>query len=180
MSKCHIKILTWKFCHFVKSKLQKFGVILQNKIHKSECNANMEKETFLRYVPPGQCDQILEQKRSPNVSKSFPISIHSSFYIRVKIFKLAQTVANNLGYFCRQELSKIAQSGHTGQAPPSVVTQFLELQNLNLKQNVTYLVITGSRGVWWCNTSGLKLKTTAALELVLSHDMDCSCGSSNI
>ena len=40
------------------------------------------------------------------------------FNMRVRFFNIAQNVANRLGYFCykfcRQELSKITQSGHTG------------------------------------------------------------------
>ena len=56
-------------------------------------------------------------KSSLNVSKSCPKSSLSCFNIRVRFFKIAQLVADNFGYFCsilcRQELSKIAQSGHT-------------------------------------------------------------------
>ena len=38
--------------------------------------------------------------------------------MKMDVFKTAQKVCKHLGYFCkkstRQELSKIAQSGHTG------------------------------------------------------------------
>ena len=51
-----------------------------------------------------QCDQMLEY--SPNVSKSYPRSSHSSFYIRMRFFKITQKVANNLGYFARNFVTK--------------------------------------------------------------------------
>ena len=56
-------------------------------------------------------------KRSPNVSKRYPRSCRSSLNIKVRFFKIAQKVDNNLGCiyskFCHQELLKIDQSGHT-------------------------------------------------------------------
>ena len=38
-------------------------------------------------------------KSSPKVSKSYPRSSRIIFYKRVRFFKIAQKVANNLGYF---------------------------------------------------------------------------------
>ena len=50
-------------------------------------------------------------------SKSCPKIIHISFHSKVIIFKIVLKVTKYLGYFwakiCCQELSKIAQSGHT-------------------------------------------------------------------
>ena len=60
-------------------------------------------------------------KKQPNFSKSCPKCSQCSFYIRVTIFEIAQNVANHFGLFCFkfccQELSKIAQSGHTAYYP---------------------------------------------------------------
>ena len=42
----------------------------------------------------------VEVKSSPIFFKSYPKSSQSSFYIRVRVFKIAQQVANHLGFFC--------------------------------------------------------------------------------
>ena len=56
-------------------------------------------------------------KSCPNVSNSCPISNHSSLNSKSEIFNIAQRVSKYLRYFCKkiccQELSKMAQSGHT-------------------------------------------------------------------
>ena len=65
-----------------------------------------------------QSDQMLELKGSPNVNKSCPNKRNSSSYIKWSFFKGPQKSPILMGYFgsqiCNQELSKIAQSGHTG------------------------------------------------------------------
>ena len=56
-------------------------------------------------------------KNSRYVSKSCPKSSNSSFYLKVKCFKMPQKVTKYLGYFgmkiCRRELLKIDQFGST-------------------------------------------------------------------
>ena len=56
-------------------------------------------------------------RNTPNVSKSCPKSSHSRFYLKVMYFKMAPKVTKYFGHFCiklcRQELLKIAQSGHS-------------------------------------------------------------------
>ena len=50
-----------------------------------------------------------------------PKSIHNSFNQKMMLFKVDQKESRYLGYFsnkiCHQELSNIAQSGHTGRQP---------------------------------------------------------------
>ena len=50
----------------------------------------------------------------PNVTQN----VATAVFTLVRFLKIAQKVANNMGYFyykfCRQEFSKIVQSGHTG------------------------------------------------------------------
>ena len=52
-----------------------------------------------KHVMAGQCDSV-GVKKSPNFSKSNPKGRCSSTYTRVRFFKIAQKVANHLGYFC--------------------------------------------------------------------------------
>ena len=57
-------------------------------------------------------------KKLPNVSKSCRNNFHISFIHKLIYFKIARKTPIFLGYFCKQicwqELSKVAQSGHTG------------------------------------------------------------------
>ena len=57
-------------------------------------------------------------KRSPISTKSCPKNSHSSFYTKSSVFKIAQKVTKYSGYFwkkiCHREITKIAQTGHTG------------------------------------------------------------------
>ena len=57
-------------------------------------------------------------KSSPNVSKSCLKSSKSSFYIRVRFFKIAPKVANHLGYFCWNFVAKNFKKS------PNLVTLF--------------------------------------------------------
>ena len=72
---------------------------------------------LLQNVVCRQCDQTLDWKSCPNVSKSCLNNIHSSFYINWSFFLKNSTKVSNLFglllWICCQELSKIAQSGHT-------------------------------------------------------------------
>ena len=58
-----------------------------------------------------------------------PKSNDSSFHFIVVFHKLAQKLTTNTGYFwkkiCHWELSKIAQSGHTGAIHPSLSLKFI-------------------------------------------------------
>ena len=69
----------------------------------------------LFYLKPVWADGV---KSSPIFSESCPKSSQYSFFIIVRFFEIAQKVINHLGFFCYkfccQDLSKIAQSGHTG------------------------------------------------------------------
>ena len=71
----------------------------------------------------------------PNLSKSCPKSSHSSFYLKIASFKITWKVSNYFGYFCkkicRQELSKIAQSGHTGPSSNRFKWRFILLSKLD-------------------------------------------------
>ena len=71
----------------------------------------------------------------PNISKSCRKSSYSSLCKKMDVFKTAQTVNIHLGYFCKkichQELSKIAQSGHTGAIFNLVSRCFLLLSAAN-------------------------------------------------
>ena len=58
-------------------------------------------------------------KSSPNVSKSCPKSSSSSFYARVRIFKITQKVYNHLGYFCYKFVTEIFKKS------PNLVTLLL-------------------------------------------------------
>ena len=68
----------------------------------------------LFYLKPVWADGV---KSSPIFSESCPKSSQYSFFIIVRFFEIAQKVINHLGFFCYkfccQDLSKIAQSGHT-------------------------------------------------------------------
>ena len=53
-------------------------------------------------------------KSGPIISKSCSKSSQCSFCTSVRFFKISQKVANDLGFFCKnQELSKITQCGNT-------------------------------------------------------------------
>ena len=64
-----------------------------------------------------QCDQMLVSKLTPNFPVLAQIVTKVAFYYTVTYFKIAQKVSKYLGHFnekiCFQELSKMAQSGHT-------------------------------------------------------------------
>ena len=69
-----------------------------------------------------QCDQTLEQMVAQFFLQKLPKSNDRRFYLSA-LFKFVQMFDKYLGYFCtkicHQELSKIAQSGHTGTAEPT-------------------------------------------------------------
>ena len=77
-----------------------------NKIAHRDCTSNAR----------DQCDQILKYKSCPNVS-AICLKISTAVFTLWGLFKVAQKSTILLGYFwkriCCQELSKIAQSGHT-------------------------------------------------------------------
>ena len=63
------------------------------------------------------CDQIWRKNIAQNFSKSCPNKCHSSFNMKWYFTKKPKKSPMFLGYFCKQiccqQLSKIAQSGHT-------------------------------------------------------------------
>ena len=69
---------------------------------------------FTVFIGIIQCDQMSELK----VSVSCPKRSHRSLYFKSNAFIVAQKIVKYLVYLfskiCSQELSKIAQSGHTG------------------------------------------------------------------
>ena len=92
-----------------------------------------------------QCDQVLEYKSCLNVSKSCLNEKHCCVFHKFFFKKIAQKVPIILGYFCKQfcyqELSKIAQSGHTVRHPRasleesfSIFCTFIENPEANLPQ----------------------------------------------
>ena len=73
---------------------------------------------LLQNVVCRQCDQTLDWKSCPNVSKSCLNNIHSSFYINWSFFKkIAQKSAIYLGYFCEFVAKNFQKS-------PNLVTLF--------------------------------------------------------
>ena len=76
---------------------------------------------------PGSVRPDDEIKSSPIYSKSCPKSRRISFKYNSDIFQNSQIVATDLGYFCKkisQDLSKIAQFGHTAQSQCLSQTNF--------------------------------------------------------
>ena len=72
---------------------------------------------LLTFVGGSKCNHMLE-KSSPIVSKSCLKSSHNRFDFNRDIFKTAKKVVKYFGYFCdniwHHDISKVAQSGHTG------------------------------------------------------------------
>ena len=56
---------------------------------------------------------MLDLKNCPNIPQSCLNKIHGSFYKNWSFSKQPKIQQSILGYFCCQELPKIAQSGHT-------------------------------------------------------------------
>ena len=110
-----------QFCRQQKCPIRIINDALINKMQGRPHALSLSLSLSFSLIHPLLCScsvwPDVRVKSSPNVSKSYSRISYISFQIRVMFFKIAEKVANKLSYFCEkfchEELSKIAQTGHT-------------------------------------------------------------------